>query len=121
MGQRSLPGGVPGDLVWLPLYRLPITLADAIGRFARRRNLGDLTDFGLPIPEDGVMARPGLEHLVGHLGVLGPTGKPIAWGETPATDGLWFIGYDVHPSLIGYMAKQSKRIARRIACEASAA
>jgi len=38
----------------------------------------------------------------------------------PAAKGLRFIGYDVRPSLIGYMAKQSKRMARRIASELSA-
>ncbi|HYZ68353.1 MAG TPA: NAD(P)/FAD-dependent oxidoreductase, partial [Mycobacterium sp.] len=46
---RSLPGGLPGDLVSLPLYRVPVRIADAIGRAARRKNLGDLAEFGLPI------------------------------------------------------------------------
>ena len=41
-------------------------------------------------------------------------------GRRPAADGLRFIGYDVRPSLIGYMAKQSKRMAKRIARELSA-
>ena len=176
---RSLPGGLPGDLVARPLYRLPTGIADAIGRAARRKNLGDLTEFGLPIPELGVMARVkrfdqvpalvdmdvidaikdgsievvatvesfdgdkvvlvdgsrldphavvlatgyrrGLEPLVGHLGVLDAKGKPVVWGERPAAQGLRFIGYDVRPSLIGYIAKQSKRIAKRIARELSAA
>jgi cation diffusion facilitator CzcD-associated flavoprotein CzcO len=176
---RSLPGGLPGDLVSLPLYRLPIRIADAIGRTARRKNLGDLTEFGLPIPDEGVMVRVkrfdqvpslvdmdvidairdwsievvatverfdgdevvlvdgsqldphavvlatgyvrGLESLVGHLGVLDARGKPLVVGERPVADGLRFIGYDVRPSLIGYMAKQSKRMARRIARELSAA
>jgi cation diffusion facilitator CzcD-associated flavoprotein CzcO len=176
---RSLPGGLPGDLVSLPLYRLPIRIADAIGRTARRKNLGDLTEFGLPIPDEGVMARVkrfdqvpslvdmdvidairdwsievvatverfdgdevvlvdgsqldphavvlatgyvrGLESLVGHLGVLDARGKPLVVGERPVAHGLRFIGYDVRPSLIGHMAKQSKRMARRIARELSAA
>ena len=65
--------------------------------------------------------RPGLEPLVGHLGVLDAQGKPVVWGERPAAQGLRFIGYDVRPSLIGYMAKQSKRMAKRIARELSAA
>ena len=176
---RSLPGGLPGDLISLPLYRLPIRIADAIGRAARRKNLGDLTEFGLPIPDEGTFFRVknheqvpalvdmevidairdgsievvatvesfavdkvvlvdgsrldphavvvatgyerGLEPLVGHLGVLDAQGKPVVWGERPAAKGLWFIGYDVRPSLIGYMAKQSKRMAKRIARELSAA
>jgi len=175
---RSLPGGLPGDLISRPLYRLPIGVADAIGRAARRKNLGDLTEFGLPIPDLGVMARvkrfgqvpalvdmevidairdgsievvatvesfdgdkvvlvdgsrldphavvlatgylSGLEPLVGHLGVLDAKGKPVVWGERPAAQGLRFIGYDVRPSLIGYIAKQSKRVAKRIARELSA-
>jgi cation diffusion facilitator CzcD-associated flavoprotein CzcO len=176
---RSLPGGLPGDLVSLPLYRLPIRIADAIGRTARRKNLGDLTEFGLPIPDEGVMARVkrfdqvpslvdmdvidairdgsievvsaiesfdgdkvvlvdgsrldahavvlatgyqrGLDSLVGHLGVLGASGKPVVVGDRPAAPGLRFLGYSTRPSLIGYMAKQSKRMARRIARELSAA
>ena len=176
---RSLPGGLPGDLLSLPMYRLPVRVADAIGRRARRINLGDLSEFGLPIPEEGVFWRVkrleqvpslvdmdvidairdgsievvptvhsfdrdkvvlvdgsrldpnavvlatgylrGLEPLVGHLGVLDAKGKPATWGARPAADGLRFIGYDVRPSLIGYMAKQSKRMAKRIARELSAA
>ena len=54
---RSLPGGLPGDLVSLPLYRAPVRIADAISRAARRKNLGDLSEFGLPIPEEGVFSR----------------------------------------------------------------
>ncbi len=176
---RSLPGGLPGDLASLPLYRMPIRVADAIGRAARRKNIGDLTEFGLPIPQQGtfyrvkhhgqvpalvdtevidairdgsievvatvesfdadkvvlvdgtrldphavVLAtgyRSGLEPLVGHLGVLDAAGKPLVWGERPAADGLRFIGYDIRPSLIGYLAKQSKRIAKRIEHELSVA
>jgi cation diffusion facilitator CzcD-associated flavoprotein CzcO len=175
---RSLPGGLPGDLVSLPLYRLPVRIADAIGRKARIANLGDLSAFGLPIPDEGVFYRVkrheqvpalvdmdvidafkdgsiqvvatvesfdgdevalvdgsrlqphavvlatgyrrALEPLVGHLGVLDATGKPLATGGRCAADGLRFIGYDVRPSLIGYMAKQSKRMARQIARELSA-
>lgn len=169
---RSLPGGLPGDLVSLPLYRLPVRVADAIGRVARRRSIGDLSAFGLPVPAQGtfyrvkyhdqvpalvdrevldairaraievvptvesfdrdavVLAdgrrvhphavilatgyRPGLEPMVGHLGVLDEKGKPRACGGRPAADGLRFLGYDVRPSLIGYSAKRAKRIAARV-------
>jgi len=38
----------------------------------------------------------------------------------PAAAGLRFIGYDIRPSLIGHMAKLSKRMAKRIARELSA-
>jgi cation diffusion facilitator CzcD-associated flavoprotein CzcO len=173
---RSLPGGLPGDLVSLPLYRLPVRIADAIGWAARRKNLGDLSEFGLPIPAEGVLSRMkrldqvpsvidmdvidairdgsievvstiesfdgdnvvlvdgsrldahavvlatgylrGLDSLVGHLGA---SGKPVVVGERPAAPGMRFLGYSTRPSLIGYMAKQSKRMARRIARELSAA
>ena len=176
---RSLPGGLPGDLVSRPLFRAPVRVADAISRAARRANLGDLTEFGLPIPPEGTFTRVkrhdqvpalvdmdvidalrdgsiqvvatvesfdgehvalvdgswvdphavvlatgyqrSLESLVGHLGVLDAKGKPVVRGERPAADGLRFIGYDIRPSLIGYMAKQSKRMAKRIARELSAA
>jgi cation diffusion facilitator CzcD-associated flavoprotein CzcO len=176
---RSLPGGLSVDPLALMMYRLPHRVADAIGRRARRASLPDLSDFGLPIPEEGVFAREkrveqaptlvdmdvidairdgsievvaavdsfdrdkvalvdgtrldpdavvlatgytrGLEPLVGHLGVLDARGKPVASGVRPAAGGLRFIGYDIRPSLIGYMAKLSKRMAKRIARELSAA
>lgn len=176
---RSLPGGLSVDPLALTMYRLPYRIADAIGRRARRASLPDLSEFGLPIPEEGVFAREkrveqaptlvdmevidairdgsievvaavdsferdkvvlvdgtrldpdavvlatgytrGLEPLVGHLGVLDATGKPVVSGVRPAAQGLRFIGYDIRPSLIGHMAKLSKRIAKRIARELSAA
>ena len=43
-------------MIAVPLYHMPIRIADAIGRAARRANLGDLSEFGLPIPEEGVYA-----------------------------------------------------------------
>jgi len=176
---RSLPGGLSVDPLALTMYRLPYRIADAIGRRARRASLPDLSEFGLPIPEEGVFAREkrveqaptlvdmevidavrdgsievvaavdsferdkvvlvdgtrldpdavvlatgyirGLEPLVGHLGVLDATGKPVVSGVRPAAQGLRLIGYDIRPSLIGHMAKLSKRIAKRIARELSAA
>lgn len=172
---RSLPGGLPGDLVARPLFRAPTRIADAISGAARRANLGDLSEFGLPMPAEGlfsqvkrhekvpaiidmdvitaikngsievvpsiesfdgdkvvlaggtrvdphavVMAtgyRRGLEPLVGHLGVLDANGKPVVAGERPAAEGLRFIGFEVRPSLIGYMGKQSVRIAKGITRE----
>ncbi len=53
---RSLPGGLPGDLVSLPLYHAPVRIADAVGRAARKANLGDLSEFGLPIPDQGTLS-----------------------------------------------------------------
>lgn len=54
---RSLPNGLSADWIALPLYHAPVRLADGIGRVARRANLGDLSEFGLPIPDEGVFAR----------------------------------------------------------------
>jgi hypothetical protein len=175
---RGLPGGLPGDLIATPLYHAPIRVADAITQRARLATLGDLTEFGLPIPAEGIFARNarlghaptivdmevvdaikdgsievvgtvgsfdgaavslvdgthlapdvvisatgylcGLENMVGHLGVLDERGTPKATGEVPAADGLRFIGFLSRPSLIGYVAKQSKGVAKRVAEELSA-
>lgn len=174
---RSLPGGLPGDVISRPLFRAPVRFADAISGAARRKNLGDLSEFGLPIPAEGAFSRVkrldqvpalvdmdvieaikdrsievvptvesfdgdnvvlvggtkvdphavvlatgyrrGLEPLVGHLGVLDANGKPVAAGERPAAAGLRFIGFEARPSLIGYMGKQSARMAKRITRELS--
>jgi len=175
---RGLPGGLPGDLIATPLYHAPIRIADAIAGRARLANLGDLTEFGLPVPGEGIFARnarlgqapaivdvevidsikdgsieivgavaafdgavgslvdgtqlepdviicatgcrAGLEHMVGHLGVLDERGNPTANGEVPARAGLRFLGYLARPSQLGHVAKQSRRVAKRIADELSA-
>ena len=175
---RSLPGGLPGDLISLPLYHSPVRIADAVSRAARKANLGDLSEFGLPMPADGVFTSVkrfgkvpalvdmdvvdairdgsievvptvesfdgdevvlvdgsrldphaailatgfirGLEPLVGHLGLLDADGKPVVIGETPAAEGLRFLGYMIRPSVIGVFAKLSRRMAKRIDRELSA-
>jgi thioredoxin reductase len=172
---RLGPGGLPGDVIAVPLYHAPIRIADAISRQARRANLGDLSEFGLPIPAEGPFARlarerkvptlvdmevidaikdgsievvravkgfddntahledgttleadaviyatgyrPGLEPMVGHLGVLDETGAPVVVGEKAAADGLRFLGFSARPTLMGYVAKQSKRVAKEIAAD----
>jgi cation diffusion facilitator CzcD-associated flavoprotein CzcO len=176
---RSLPGGLPSDLIATPLFRAPIWLADALAAFGRRLNIGDLGAFGLPTPAEGVFARGvrlgrapaivdkevidairnrsfevvptierfegssvrlvdgrrlepdavicatgylhGLEPVVGHLGVLDGRGVPQSTGEVPAAAGLRFIGFQSRPGLLGFVAKQSKGVARRIAAELQAA
>lgn len=175
---RTLPGGLPGDVIANPMYHAPVRFADAIARAARRSAIGDLTEFGLPVPSEGIFTRNargkapaildmevidaikngavqvvaavtgfdgasvtlgdggaveadvvisatgygrGLEPLVGHLGVLDGSGNPRVLAPVPAADGLWFLGFLARPSLIGYIAKQSKRLAKRIARELSAA
>lgn len=54
---RQGPGPVPGDLVAVILMRAPVRFADAFARFGRRMDLGDLSAYGLPVPEEGVFAR----------------------------------------------------------------
>ncbi|WP_353371113.1 NAD(P)/FAD-dependent oxidoreductase [Mycobacterium sp.] len=170
---RGGPAGLPGDVISLPLYHAPRGLADAIARRARAQFIGDLTEFGLPVPAEGpfsLLARighvpslvdpdvidvirdgsievvatvdafdddgirlvdgrrldpdvvvcatgylRGLEPLVGHLGVLDDRGAPRISGETPAAPGLWFLGFLARPSLIGFVGKQSRRLAKMIA------
>ncbi len=51
---RQGPGTVPGDLIGTWLWHLPTRVADRIARFARRMDLGDMTEYGLPVPEQGV-------------------------------------------------------------------
>jgi cation diffusion facilitator CzcD-associated flavoprotein CzcO len=172
---RSLPGGLPSDLIATPLFRAPVRIADALATFGRRLSIGDLAAYGLPTPAEGVFARGirlgrapaivdkdvidairdgtfevvptierfddsgvrlvdgrrlkpdavicatgyrrGLEPVVGHLGVLDECGVPLAAGETPAATGLRFIGFQSRPGLLGYVAKQSRNVARRIAAE----
>jgi hypothetical protein len=59
----------------------------------------------------------GLEPIVGHLGVLSDAGVPRVGGDVPAETGLWFLGLLSRPSLIGYVSRQSVRMAGRIARE----
>lgn len=54
---RSSPGPVPGDWIGVPLMHLPVRIADAISRFGQRSDIGDLTEYGLPIPDEGPFAR----------------------------------------------------------------
>jgi cation diffusion facilitator CzcD-associated flavoprotein CzcO len=170
---RGGPGGLPGEVIALPLYHAPKRLADAMARRARARFIGDLSNFGLPVPAEGpftklardirppslvdidvidairdgsieVVAtvdsfddgavrlvdgrrldpdalvcatgyRQGLEQMVGHLGVLDDRGVPRSSVETPAAPGLWFIGFSARPALIGFVGKQSMRLAKKIA------
>jgi cation diffusion facilitator CzcD-associated flavoprotein CzcO len=62
---------------------------------------------------------PNLTGLVGHLGVLTPLGVPMVHAPRPAAEGLYFLGLLSRPSLIGYMAKRSRTLARRISLTAA--
>lgn len=62
--------------------------------------------------------RPGLEPLVGHLGVLNEHGKPNFFADQVSNDhpGLWFFG--MNPSIYGYLylrGKEAPRLADKIA------
>lgn len=46
-----------GDFIGLALLRFPVRFADAFANVGRRMDLGDLSKYGLPIPEEGVFAR----------------------------------------------------------------
>jgi cation diffusion facilitator CzcD-associated flavoprotein CzcO len=54
---RAGPGGLPGDMIAVVLLHLPARFGDAVARFGRKQDLGDLTEFGLPVPEEGLMTR----------------------------------------------------------------
>jgi cation diffusion facilitator CzcD-associated flavoprotein CzcO len=54
---RQGPGPVPGDMIAVTLLHAPVRFADAFARFGRRMDVGDLTEYGLPIPDEGVFAR----------------------------------------------------------------
>jgi cation diffusion facilitator CzcD-associated flavoprotein CzcO len=55
--------GRPNDVVSRPLSHLPPRLADAISRRARLAAFGDLTEFGLPIPDEGPYSRAHRLHV----------------------------------------------------------
>jgi hypothetical protein len=50
---RGGPAGLPGDFISLPLYHAPKRLADVMSRRARARTIGNLSEFGLPVPAEG--------------------------------------------------------------------
>jgi hypothetical protein len=54
---RDGPAGLPGDVIATPLYHAPVKFADALARVARKMDFGDLTEYGLPVPEEGVFSR----------------------------------------------------------------
>jgi cation diffusion facilitator CzcD-associated flavoprotein CzcO len=54
---RTGPGGLPGDMIAVAMLHLPSRVGDAIARTGRKQSIGDLTEFGLPIPEEGLMTR----------------------------------------------------------------
>jgi cation diffusion facilitator CzcD-associated flavoprotein CzcO len=58
---RDGPAGVPGDVIAHVMLHLPTAFADGVARLGRKMAVGDLTEYGLPVPDEGVFAR--LERL----------------------------------------------------------
>ena len=64
--------------------------------------------------------RRGLEPLVGHLGVLEPSGEPVGAGNpaAPALPGLYFVGYGLWiRGQLPRTSRDARRVARAIARE----
>ena len=47
----------PGDMLAVLLLHAPVRVADAVARFGRRMDFGDLSEHGLPVPAEGVFSR----------------------------------------------------------------
>jgi putative flavoprotein involved in K+ transport len=77
---------------------------------------------GSRIDPDVVIAatgfRAGLDELVGHLGILGGRGLPVATDGEPALPGLWFVGFK--PTLGGQL-REGSIAARHVAASVTSA
>lgn len=175
MAVRTPPNIVPRIIGALPgvklMLRLPARIGDAQMRMIRRISIGDLTEFGLPIPPDGpfkllkqrhtdpgiidtatlrairsrriaivptvealddggafladgsyikvdnIIAatgfRPGLESLVGHLGVLNERGDPSV-DVHRKYPGLYFSGFESVPGQLAFCGSSARRITKAI-------
>lgn len=65
--RRTGLAGLPGDAFATPLFHFPPRLADAVARKVRMANFGDLSEFGLPIPEEGPFSRAHRLHVAPSL------------------------------------------------------
>ena len=54
---RTSPGPVPSDIIGVALLKLPTRFADTVTRYGQRSDFGDLSEYGLPFPEEGIFAR----------------------------------------------------------------
>ncbi|MFP3712121.1 flavin-containing monooxygenase [Puerhibacterium sp. TATVAM-FAB25] len=74
---------------------------------------------GTRLPVDAVLLAtgftPGLDRLVGQLGVLDADGMPWDGAGAELRPGLRFVGYVYRPGLTGLVGKMAKRVARDIA------
>jgi putative flavoprotein involved in K+ transport len=77
-------GGWPAHATGILVSRLPATLVDPVARLQRRLTIPDLTRYGIPLPDDGLLSR--VRHVgevplqdVGFIeAVRGGTVKPVA-------------------------------------------
>ena len=49
--------GTSGEVIASVLYKLPLRVGNAVTRFNRRMNIGDLSEYGLPGPKEGLFSR----------------------------------------------------------------
>lgn len=54
---RHGPAGIPGDAIAVVLWHLPAWFGDRFTRVARKAEYGDLSEYGLSVPEEGVISR----------------------------------------------------------------
>lgn len=54
---RDGPARIPGDAIAVVLWHLPSWFGDRFTRLARKADFGDLSEYGLPVPEEGVISR----------------------------------------------------------------
>jgi len=54
---REGPGGLPGEWIGTALLHFPTRFGNALARFGSRQDFGDLSEYGLPVPQEGLMTR----------------------------------------------------------------
>jgi putative flavoprotein involved in K+ transport len=166
--------GISNPMLGVAFRYLPPRIFDPIARRMRAMTIGDLSEYGLPTPTDGLYERVlredaiplvdmgfldalkahqvavvaavvgfdddkvllsdgasivadavvaatgyrrGLDPLVGHLGVLGDDGRPLARGgaNDPGAPNLWFTGFTNPVSgMFRELGIDAKRIARAV-------
>lgn len=79
--------------------------------------LADDTDLSVDAVIAATGFRPGLEPLVGHLGVLDDKGVPVAGDERAALPGLRFVNFGFVPGLLRTAGPRARRSAAAIARE----
>lgn len=80
-------------------------------------SLADDTDLTVDAVIAATGFRPGLEPLVGHLGVLDADGVPVSGDERAALPGLRFVNFGLVPGLLRTAGPRARRSAAAIARE----